>query len=297
MKIKKAIIPAAGIGTRFLPATIAQPKEMLVVVDKPVIQYVVEEAVNSGIDEILIVTGRSKRAVEDHFDPSEELEIVLEQKGKDDLLKAVRDVSNLAKIHFVRQKRQRGLADAIYQGKDFVGKEPFAVLLGDTIIDPHGEKPCLYDMVKIFEATGKSIVSVEELADPKLVERYGIIKPGEEKRINGVRYYDVLGLVEKPSVAAAPSRMAIASRYIFNHEIFDHIEKTKPGKSGEIQITDSMKALAKDRTLLASIMRGTRYDIGNKVDFIKTNIDLALKRKGIRESVLEFIREKVKENE
>jgi len=292
--IKKAIIPAAGLGTRFLPATIAQPKEMLVIVDKPVIQYVVEEAVASGIKEILIVTGRNKRAVEDHFDPSFELEETLRQKGKMELLASIEKIAKLAHIHFVRQNKQLGLADAIYQGKYFVGSEPFAVLLGDTIITSNKKTPCLKDMVRIYDQTGKSVVAgeyVRKLAD---VERYGIID--FEKKVlkldNGVKYFAVNDLVEKPSAKTAPSRLAVSSRYIFVPEIFDFIEKTMPGKGGEIQITDSMRMLAKKEGLLAYQIEGTRYDIGDKIDYIKTNIEFALDRSETRGEILSYIKSK-----
>lgn len=294
-KVKKAIIPAAGLGTRFLPATIAQPKEMLIVVDKPVIQYVVEEAVKSGIREILIVTGRGKRAVEDHFDPPEELEQLLEDKGKKELLKAVREVSELANIQFIRQRRQRGLADAIYQGKNFAGKEPFAVLLGDTIIDSNGNKPCLFDMMEIFTETSTCVVATEYINELKNVERYGIVDFGQQEPLKtkkrGISYYKVNDLVEKPKPEAAPSRLAIASRYIFTPKIFKHIEATKPGKGGEIQITDSMRLAAKNDGVLAYQINGKRYDVGNKIDFIKTNIDFALKRRDIRDDMISFLKE------
>jgi len=290
--IKKAIIPAAGLGTRFLPATIAQPKEMLVIVDKPVIQYVVEEAVASGIEEILIVTGRNKRAVEDHFDPSFELEETLRQKGKTALLDSVRKIGKLAHIHFVRQNKQLGLADAIYQGKYFVGSEPFAVLLGDTIITSNKTTPCLKDMVRIYNETGKSVVAgeyVKKLAD---VERYGIIDFNKKALTadGDVKYCTVNDLVEKPSIKAAPSRLAVSSRYIFVPEIFNYIEKTEPGKGGEIQITDSMRMLVKKEGLLAHQIDGMRYDIGDKIDYIKTNIEFALDRPEIRAEILNFIK-------
>lgn len=285
-KITKALIPAAGMGTRFLPATIAQPKEMLIIVDKPVIQFVVEEAVAVGIRDILIVTGRSKRAIEDHFDPSSELENMLAKKKKNDILKAIKHISNLANLHFVRQKRQLGLADAIYQGKSFMGDDPFVVLLGDTLIKSNGKNHNLEEMLKIYEKTGQSCVAVEEVPD-RLVSRYGIIK-GEEVKD---RIYKVSDLVEKPKSKKAPSNLAIASRYVFGSGIFSLIEKTKKGVGGEIQITDTMRFLAAKNKLLAYKIDGKRYDIGNKVDFVKTNIEFALGRDDTREEIGEYLKE------
>jgi len=292
-KIKKAIIPAAGLGTRFLPATIAQPKEMLIIVDKPVIQYVVEEAAAAGIEEILIVTGRNKRTIEDHFDPPLELELALEKKGKTGQLKQVREIAKLAKLHFTRQNKQLGLADAIYQGKYFVGSEPFAVLLGDTIIASEHKSNCLREMIEIYEETDQAVVGGEYLKRMEDVERYGIIdfSPKELNTANKIAYHKVDDLVEKPSVKEAPSRLAVSARYIFGPEIFGYIEETKPGKGGEIQITDSMRILAKKEGLLAYQMEGKRYDIGNKVDYIKTNIEFALKSKETEKEIREFIKE------
>lgn len=284
-KITKALIPAAGMGTRFLPATIAQPKEMLIVVDKPVIQFVVEESVDAGISDILIVTGRHKRAIEDHFDPSFELENMLVEKKKKDVLEILEKVANLANLHFVRQKRQRGLADAIYQGKTFIGDDPFVVLLGDTIISSKSEKSVLKQMINVYEKTGKSVVAVEKV-EKKNISRYGIID-GEEIR-EGV--FNVKDLVEKPEPDSAPSNLAIASRYIFAPGIFNLIEQTEPGKGGEIQITDSMKYLAQIGELLAVKIEGRRYDIGNKTDFVKTNIDFALENREMKTEIRNYIK-------
>lgn len=289
-KVTKAVIPAAGLGTRFLPATIAQPKEMLPIVDKPVIQFVVEEAVKAGITDILIVTGRSKRAIEDHFDPSFELESRLIESKKSDLLKTLNYISNLANIFFVRQKKQLGLADAIYHGKTFVGDEPFAVLLGDTIVHSPEKNHNLQTMVKLYEKTGKSVVAGAKTPMSE-IHRYGVLDP---KTING-QVMELKDLVEKPSASEAPSDMAIAARYVFGPEIFDLIKKTKPGKGGEIQITDSMRFLAKQGKLLGYEIAGKRYDIGNKVDFVKTNIDFALMREDSRQEILDHIREIIKE--
>jgi UTP--glucose-1-phosphate uridylyltransferase len=284
-RVTKAVIPAAGLGTRFLPATIAQPKEMLPIVDKPVIQFVVEEAVRAGIKDILIVTGRSKRAIEDHFDPSFELESRLIKSKKNDLLETLNYISNLANIHFVRQKKQLGLADAIYHGKTFVGDEPFAVLLGDTIVHSPAKNHNLQAMIKLYEKTGKSVVAGAKTPMSE-IHRYGVLDP---KKITG-QVIEVKDLVEKPTAAEAPSDMAIASRYVFGPEIFALIKKTKPGKGGEIQITDSMRFLAKKGQLLGYEISGKRYDIGNKVDFVKTNIDFALAREDCREEILGHIR-------
>ncbi len=291
-KVKKAIIPAAGLGTRFLPATIAQPKEMLVIVDKPVIQYVIEEAAASGIEEILIVTGRNKRTIEDHFDPSLELIEALQKKGKAKELRAIQEISKLAHLHFTRQHQQLGLADAIYQGKYFVGNEPFAVLLGDTIIVSNKKEHCLRDMTEIFSETGQSVVGGEYVEKIENVARYGIIdyKKGTKKTKSGTVYHDVHDLVEKPSVESAPSRLAISARYIFTPEIFKYIEKTKPGKGGEIQITDSMRMLATNEGLVSYEIDGKRYDIGDKIDYIKTNIEFALQRDETKEEIVKFIK-------
>jgi len=284
-KITKAIIPAAGLGTRFLPATIAQPKEMLPIVDKPVIQFVVEEAVAAGIRDILIITGRNKRSIEDHFDPSFELEEALLKKQKNDLLRELDYVSKLANIHFTRQRRQIGLADAIYQGRIFVGDDPFAVLLGDTIIYSKESDHDLSKMVAAFEASGKSIVAVEKVKK-ELISRYGIVAGQDQKQ----KLFLVEKLVEKPAITDAPSDLAIACRYIFTSEIFDLIKKTEPGVGGEVQITDAMKYLADLHQLLAFRISGRSYDVGNKVDFVKTNIDFALRHKDTKEEIKKYIK-------
>jgi len=284
-KITKAVIPAAGMGTRFLPATIAQPKEMLPIVDKPVIQFVVEEAVESGIKDILIITGRSKRAIEDHFDPSYELEEMLQKKNKEELLDCLHAISSLANIHFIRQKRQNGLADAIYQAKTFVGDDPFAVLLGDTIVYSDKKEHNLSMMAKLYEETGKSVVALEKTPKDQ-ISRYGV---AGGKMLDG-RVMDIDKLVEKPEADKAPSDLAIASRYIFAPGIFNLIEKTKPGVGGEIQITDSMKYLAEAGEMLGLIIDGRRYDIGNKVDFVKTNLDYALRREDTKKEIAAYIK-------
>ncbi len=286
-KVTKAVIPAAGLGTRFLPATIAQPKEMLPIVDKPVIQFVVEEAVKAGATDILIITGRTKRAIEDHFDPSFELEFALEKKKKNELLKTLKYISSLANIHFIRQQRQLGLGHAIYHAKSFCGSDPFMTLLGDTVIYSPNKNHNLKKMVSLYEKTGKAVVAGEEVAD-KDISRYGIIDLGRKIE---ERTFIAKDLVEKPSRKEAPSNMAIASRYVFDSEIFDLIKKTKPGKGGEIQITDAMRFLCKKNKMLAYKIFGRRYDVGNKVDFVKTNIDFALRNPDTKDEIKNYIEE------
>ncbi len=275
----KAVIPAAGLGTRFLPATKAQPKEMLPVYDKPTIQYVVEEAVESGVDDILIITGKGKRPIEDHFDRSFELEHHLKTKGKEDYLKEVEYISNLADIHFIRQKKQKGLGDAIYCAKKHVGDEPFVVMLGDTITK--GESPCTKQLIEVYEKYGKSAIAVEEVPEEK-IERYGIIGGNEVEP--GV--IDINQLVEKPPRSVAPSNLAIMGRYFLTPDIFDHIENVEPGYGGEIQLTD---ALAKLDGIYGKVFVGDSYDIGNRVDWLKTSLKFAMEDENSREDILEFI--------
>ena len=286
--IRKAVIPSAGFGTRFLPATKAQPKEMLPIVDTPTIQFVVEEAVSSGIEDILIIIGKGKRAIEDHFDNSFELENELAENNNEYLLKEIQRISNLANIHFIRQKHMNGLGDAIYHAKQHVDNEPFAVLLGDTIID--SPKPCLAQLIKIFEEYPKTIIGLEEVPDDK-VSRYGIID-GDIIKDN---FYLLKDFIEKPSIEEAPSNLAIGGRYIFTSDIFKYIEKTPPGKNNELQITDAIKLLNKDQPVYGYKFDGIRYDIGSKLDFLKTNVEFALKRDEFREDFLEFLREIIKD--
>ena len=291
--IKKAIIPAAGLGTRYLPATISCPKEMLTIVDKPVIQYVIEEAVSAGIEEILIITRPGKETIEKHFNPSKDLHKALKKKDKTKEIALLNQISRLAKISFVIQKEQKGLADAIYCGKDFAGNEPFAVLSGDTIIDGSG----IGQLVNHYQEFGKAAVLLEYLTNKSEVEKYGIIKPLNKtphKSQNGNRYFDVLDLIEKPAILEAPSRYSIASRYVFGPEIFSLIKKTTPGKGGELQITDSMRFLAHDNKLSACISDDAKYDIGGKVDFVRANIDFALKQLDIKDQIFNHIRKKSK---
>ena len=276
MKVKKALIPAAGFGTRFLPATKSIPKEMIPVVDKPVIQYVVEEAVNAGISDILIVISRGKRAIEEHFDSSMELEYILEKKGKEKELAEIRKISSLANIHFIYQKEMRGLGDAVLHGRHHIGDEPFAVLLGDTIVESNTEKPVLKELIETAEKNKASAIAVQQVPDEK-VNRYGIM---DGKNISE-NIYQVNKWVEKPDIKKAPSNLAIASRYVFTSTIFNILEKTKPGLNNEVQLTDAMHELLKKEKMYALKFNGTRYDIGNKLDFIKTNLLFGMRNEQI----------------
>ena len=285
--VRKAVIPAAGFGTRFLPATMSQPKEMLPIVDTPTIQYVVEEAVESGITDILMVIGKSKRAIEEHFYRNFELEAELEEKNKEEELKAVRRVSSLANIHFVWQKELNGLGDAVSYGRSFVGDEPFALLLGDTLIGTNKDKgPFTRQMIEVFEEHQESVVALERV-DPDKVERYGIA--GGKDLGNGV--VEVEQLVEKPRKEDAPSNLAIAGRYVFKPEIFEYIERTGRGKNNEIQLTDAMVQMLADRAMYGLSIDGVRYDIGNKLDFLKTNVIFGLEREDFGERFRDFIKE------
>ena len=279
----KAVIPAAGLGTRFLPATKAQPKEMLPVYDKPTIQYVIEESVNSGVDDILIVTGKGKRSIEDHFDRSFELEHHLKTKGKEEFLKEIEYISDLADIHFIRQKKQKGLGDAIYCAKKHVGNDPFVVMLGDTITKD--TVPCIKQLIDIHEKYGKSVIALEEVPDEK-VERYGIIG-GEEIEPN---IYQIDKLVEKPPLRVAPSNLAIMGRYVLTPDIFDCIENVEPGYGGEIQLTD---ALSKLDEIYGQVFKGQSYDIGNRIDWLKTSLRFALEDEKAKDEILNFIKNEI----
>ncbi len=281
--IRKAVIPAAGFGTRFLPASKSQPKEMLPLVDTPVIQYVVEEAVASGITDILMIIGKGKRAIEEHFDRNFELEAELTAKGKAEELAAIRRISELANIHFVWQKELKGLGDAIACAKDHVGDEPFAVLLGDTVLE--SPEPVTRQMIQAYARYQESIVALEEV-EPAKVSRYGII----DGREIAPRIYLVEDFVEKPAVGEAPSNLAIASRYVLTPEIFEYIKATPPGKNGEIQLTDAMRALVASRAMYGLRFDGRRHDIGNKVDFIRATIHFALRRPELREEMQSVLR-------
>ncbi|GGH60793.1 UTP--glucose-1-phosphate uridylyltransferase [Paenibacillus silvae] len=283
--IRKAIIPAAGLGTRFLPATKAQPKEMLPIVDKPTIQYIVEEAIASGIEDIMIVTGRNKRAIEDHFDRSVELELALQKK--EELLEIVQEISKMADIHYIRQKEPLGLGHAVLCARKFVGNEPFAVLLGDDIID--SEVPCLKQLIRVYEQEHKSVVGVQRV-DWNETHKYGIIEPGAQKSNQS----EVLDLIEKPKVQA-PSNIAIMGRYILDPQVFTYLEHTLPGANGEIQLTDALRGIAHNQGLIALQFQGSRYDVGDKFGFLQATVDFALKNNDLqgrfREYLIELSRE------
>lgn len=282
-KIKKAVIPTAGLGTRFLPVTKAQPKEMLPIVDKPTIQYIIEEAVASGIEEILIITGRNKKCIEDHFDKSVELELELEKSGKQEMLKLVREISDMVDIHYIRQKEPKGLGHAISCAKTFVGNEPFAVLLGDDLVY-NEEKPCLKQLIDCYNEYNTSILGVQTV-DEKDVDKYGIIKG---IHIEG-RVHKVRGLVEKPAVEEAPSNIAILGRYIITPQIFKILEETKPGRGGEIQLTDALSKLISEEAIYAYDFEGARYDVGDKLGFLKATVEYALRREDLRDRFTEYL--------
>jgi UTP--glucose-1-phosphate uridylyltransferase len=275
--IRKAVFPAAGLGTRFLPATKAQPKEMLPLVDKPVIQYVIEEAVASGIDQIVIVTGRGKTAIEDHFDVAFELEAMLEKRGKHDLLEEVRSISDLIKVSYVRQKEPLGLGHAILQAKDLVGNEPFAVFLGDDII--HASVPAMRQMIDVYERCGSTVIGVERVARERSRD-YGMVavRPAALSGDGTGRVHEVIDLVEKPAPEDAPSDLAIIGRYILMPEIFRHLEKTAAGLGGEIQLTDGLRSLLQEQQIFTWSIVGTRYDTGDKLGFLKATVEYALRR-------------------
>lgn len=282
MKVRKAIIPAAGLGTRFLPATKAQPKEMLPIVDKPTIQYIIEEAVASGIEEILIITGRNKKCIEDHFDKSVELEMELEKNHKEDLLELVRGISDMVDIHYIRQKEPKGLGHAISCARAFVGNEPFAVLLGDDVVD--SEVPCLKQLMNCYKEYKTSILGVQTV-NQEDVNKYGIV--------DGIhiedRVYKVKKLVEKPAIEEAPSNVAILGRYIITPQIFDILQNTKPGKGGEIQLTDALQTLIENEAMYAYNFEGKRYDVGDKLGFLQATVEYALKREELREPFIQYL--------
>jgi len=286
MKVRKAIIPAAGLGTRFLPATKAQPKEMLPLVDKPTIQYVVEEAVASGIRDIIIVTGRGKRAIEDHFDRSVELESFLEEKGKYDLLEQVRSISDMVDVHYVRQKEARGLGHAVWCARRFIGNEPFAVMLGDDIVV--GEPPCLAQLLEVYYQTGEPVVGVQPVPQAD-TRKYGIV----DVEHTGGRCLPVRDLVENPDPEVAPSRLAIMGRYVLTPDIFPILEAQETGVGGEIQLTDALRKLNQKRRIHACIFTGKRYDVGDKLGYIQATVELALRREDLREQVERYLQELV----
>jgi len=287
LKIRKAIIPAAGLGTRFLPATKAMPKEMLPIVDKPIIQYIIEEAVQSGIEDIIIVTGKGKRAIEDHFDRAWELEQSLKEKGKLDELKEVQKSSDLANIHYIRQKEPKGLGHAVWSARKFIGNEPFAVLLGDNLI--LSKEPGLKQMIKRFEKYHSPIIGVQTV-EKKDVSRYGIV---DGNKI-GDRLYRVNSLIEKPKVEDAPSNLAIIARYILPPSIFKMLEQQKPGVGNEIQLTDAIMNLTKEQEVYAYQFDGSCFDVGETLNFIKTNLEYALQRDDLKKELIEYQRDLIK---
>ncbi|MFQ3544382.1 UTP--glucose-1-phosphate uridylyltransferase GalU [Halobacillus rhizosphaerae] len=280
-KIKKAVIPAAGLGTRFLPATKAMPKEMLPIVDKPTIQYIVEEAIASGIEDIIIVTGKGKRAIEDHFDNNFELETNLMKKEKFDLLEKVKKSSNVD-IHYIRQKEPKGLGHAVWSARNFIGNEPFAVLLGDDIVE--ADTPCLKQLIDQYDETNSSVIGVQQVSDDQ-THRYGVVDPSIHKG----RRYKVNNFVEKPSQGTAPSNLAIMGRYILNPKIFSFLDEQKTGSGGEIQLTDAIQELNKFENVYAYDFEGERYDVGEKIGFIKTTIEFAMKHEEINKEMKSFI--------
>lgn len=284
--VKKAIIPAAGLGTRFLPATKAMPKEMLPIVDKPTIQYIVEEAIESGIEDIIIVTGKGKRAIEDHFDNAFELEQNLEEKGKLELLEIVRETSKMVDIHYIRQKEPKGLGHAVWCARNFIGNEPFAVLLGDDIVQ--AETPCLKQLINVYNRTHSSVIGVKRVPEDE-TNRYGIIDPVEQMG----RSFQVKNFVEKPKLGEAPSNLAIIGRYIFTPEIFMFLDKQEVGAGGEIQLTDAIQKLNHIQRVFAYEFEGQRYDVGEKLGFIETTIEFALQREDLRNDLLDFIMKKL----
>lgn len=288
-KIRKAVIPAAGMGTRFLPATKAQPKEMLPIVDKPTIQFIVEEAVACGIEDIIIITSGNKRSIEDHFDTSYELEDTLEKKGKDDLLKVVRDISNMVNIHYIRQKEPKGLGHAVLCAKTFINDEPFAVLLGDDIVyTTDKQKPALKQLVDMYEEKQASVIGVQTVAESD-VDKYGIVQPSTTTTFNNKRLYKLSDMVEKPKVEDAPSRLAVLGRYVLTPEIFDFLETQEAGAGNEIQLTDAIRRLLEIQQVYAYDFEGIRYDVGDKFGFIQATIDYALRDEKLKKQTQDYI--------
>lgn len=282
-KIKKAIIPAAGLGTRFLPATKAMPKEMLPILDTPTIQYIVEEASRAGIEDIIIVTGKHKRAIEDHFDNQKELETTLIEKEKFDLLEKVQHSTSLANIFYVRQKEQKGLGHAIWTARQFFGDEPFAVLLGDDIVE--SDKPAIQQLIEQYDQTGKSIIGVQEVPYEETY-RYGIVEPSAQKE----RLYKVNQFIEKPKKGTAPSNLAIMGRYILTPDIFNYLDTQEIGAGGEIQLTDAIERLNQDDQVYAYQFEGTRYDVGEKIGFVKTTLSFALKDSTMNDAIADYMK-------
>lgn len=282
-KVRKAVIPAAGRGLRFLPATKAQPKEMLPIVDRPAIQYIIEEALDSGIEDILIITSQNKRSIEDHFDKSGELEKLLEEQGKLDLLKEVQYTGRLADLYYVRQKEPLGLGHAVYCARQFIGNEPCAVLLGDDLV--RGATPCLKQLLDLYEKVQSSVIAVMEVPGEQ-VNKYGILDAVEES--SGV--YKIRDLVEKPPVESAPSRLAIMGRYIIEPRIFSILAETKPGAGGEIQLTDALRVLCREQAVYGLAFQGRRYDVGDKLGYLRATVEFALERPDLSEEFREYLR-------
>jgi UTP--glucose-1-phosphate uridylyltransferase len=286
MRVKKAVFPVAGLGTRFLPATKASPKEMLPLIDKPLVQYVVEEAVASGIEQILFITGRGKRTIEDHFDISVELEAHLYDKGKDRELSRVREIAEMVDIFYVRQRQALGLGHAILCARDFIGNEPFAVLLGDDIID--SERPCLRQLLDVFDEQQGSVLALEKVPMEN-ISSYGCVRATQISE----RVFDVLDMVEKPSRAEAPSDMAIIGRYVLTPRIFGILEQQEPGKGGEIQLTDAILTLSREEKVYGCLFEGLRHDCGDKLGFLKATVDMALKRDEFRVEFEAYLRQRL----
>jgi UTP--glucose-1-phosphate uridylyltransferase len=287
MRVRKAIFPAAGLGTRFLPATKAQPKEMLPLVDKPIIQYGVEEALSSGCDQIIIITGRGKQAIEDHFDVSYELERMLEDRKKTDLLAIVRHISDLIHVAYVRQKEALGLGHAVLTARELVGDEPFAVLLADDVID--ADPPCLKQMISVFEETQCSVLATQ-MVEGKAISAYGVldVKPADG-RFQG-RLYEIVNMVEKPRPQEAPSNLAIIGRYILTPTVFDTLSQIQAGAGGELQLTDGMRLLLKQEKMYAYVYQGKRHDTGDKLGFLKATVEFALKREDLGEPFRQYLK-------
>jgi UTP--glucose-1-phosphate uridylyltransferase len=284
--VRKAVFPAAGLGTRFLPATKAQPKEMLPLVDKPIIQYGVEEAVAAGCDQIIIITGRGKSAIEDHFDVSYELETMLEQKGKLDLLKIVRQISDMIYVAYVRQKEALGLGHAILTARELVGNEPFAALLADDVID--AKVPVLKQLIDVFNEKQSSVIAIQPVDGP-MISSYGVIK-GKEVAGSGGKLYEVLDLVEKPKLADAPSNLAVIGRYVLTPTVFETLSNIKPGAGGELQLTDGLRELLKREKMYACVYEGRRHDTGDKLGFLKATVEFALKREDLGGAFREYLK-------
>ena len=287
MRVRKAVFPAAGLGTRFLPATKAQPKEMLPLVDKPIIQYGVEEAMASGCDQIIIITGRGKQAIEDHFDVSYELERMLQDRKKTDLLKIVRGISDMIHVAYVRQKEAMGLGHAVLMARELVGNEPFAVLLADDVID--AEPPCLKQMIDVFNETGCCVLATQVVEGPA-ISSYGVLKVKPADGRFGGRLYEILDMVEKPKPADAPSNLAVIGRYILTPTLFDSLAETPVGVGGELQLTDGMKLNLKKEKMYAYVFEGKRHDTGDKLGFLKATVEFALKRNDLGGPLREYLK-------